>query len=210
MVPLVTRKGIRSALRVLKMAIFRRMGRSDYARWTDPDSLEVWWESRTRQLSALIPAGTRVIEFGAGRRPLESLLDETCTYIASDLVERGSDTFICDLNLRPLPDLAPLKPDVSVFAGVLEYVRDVPAVVDWLSTQVAYCVASYAVSNRSSSLVSRIKDSYWRSYYGYMNSYAEGELIAIFLKSGFTCLRTETWRDQRIFLFESSRKDMRP
>jgi hypothetical protein len=194
-----------AARRVTKMVLFRLLGRSDYERWADPGNLEAWWESRTQKLAALVPAGTRVIEFGAGRGRLASFLDPRCSYVASDLVERGSDTFVCDLNRRPLPDLAPLKPEVAVFAGVLEYLRDVPEVVAWLATQVGWCVASYAVADRlglRGALVAAARRSYWRTYHGYMNSYSEAELLAIFARNRFACLRAESWNEQRLFLFQ--------
>jgi len=187
--------------RVTKMAIFRLMGRSDYKRWADTNNLEVWWESRTQKLAGMIPERTRVIEFGSGRRRLETHLDSSCTYIASDLVARGPDTFICDLNRRPLPDLGPLHPEVAVFAGVLEYIRDVPALTDWLAGQVRYCVASYAVAHRSGFVTSLFAGAR-RTYFGYMNSYSEADILAVFRRSRFACLRTDSWNDQRLFLFE--------
>ena len=151
------------------MAVFRMLGRSDYERWSNPSNLEAWWESRTQKLAGLIPPGTRVIEFGAGQRRLQGYLDQGCTYVASDLVERGPDTFVCDLNRRPLPDLGALRPDVAVFAGVLEYIRDVPSLVEWLSEHVTYCVASYALTERTglvSALTVGVRRAYWRTYHG--------------------------------------------
>ena len=47
------------------------MNRSDYGRWEKPESLEAWWETRTQKVATLVPKGTRVIEFGAGRGWLE-------------------------------------------------------------------------------------------------------------------------------------------
>jgi hypothetical protein len=184
----------------MKMTVFRLIGRSDYARWADVQSLETWWESRSRKLAAMIPKGTRVIEFGAGLRPLERCLDVSCSYIASDLVDRAPGTLVCDLNRRPLPDLGSLHPDVAVFAGVLEYVRDVPDVVAWLSRHVRYCAASYAVT-RPARLVPAIGAGVRRTYYGYMNAYTEADLVTIFRQGGFDCLRADDWNDQRLFLF---------
>jgi len=183
-----------------KMAVFRSIGRSDYERWADASNLEAWWEARTQKLAAMVPKGTRVIEFGAGTRPLERCLDASCTYVASDLVERGPDTFVCDLNRRPLPDLGPLHPDVAVFAGVLEYIRDVPSVVAWLSGHVRYCAASYAVA-RPTGLVRALAAGARQTYYGYMNAYSETDLVTLFGRSGFACLRTDSWNDQQLFLF---------
>ena len=44
------------------------------------------------------PPGTRVIEFGCGRGLLERYFPEDARYFASDIVERGPDTVVCDLN----------------------------------------------------------------------------------------------------------------
>ena len=205
---LAKHRGVETVTRVAKMAMLRTIGRSDYERWANPGNLEEWWESRTQQLARMIPAGTRVIEFGAGRRRLEAFLDPSCTYTASDLVERGPGIFVCDLNRRPLPDLCPLAPQVAVFAGVLEYLRDVPAVIAWLAAHVTHCAASYSVAHPSRLV--RLAGSVRRTYYGYMNAYREADLLAIFARAGFACRRTDSWNDQRLFLFaRSSRAETR-
>jgi hypothetical protein len=191
---------VKTVTRWAKMAVFRSLGRSDYQRWADAGNLEGWWESRTRQLAGMVPAGTRVIEFGAGTRALERSLAPGCSYVPSDLVERGPDTFVCDLNRRPLPDLSPLHPDVAVFAGVLEYLHDLPAIVQWLAGSVRYCGASYAVAHPVGPMRALAVRAQ-RTYYGYMNSYSEMALVTLFRQSGFVCLRTDSWNDQRLFLF---------
>ena len=201
-------RGAKRLTRWVRMAVLRSLGRSDYKRWGDPGNLEAWWETRTQKLAAMVPTNARVIEFGAGKRALERYLAPTCSYVASDLVERGPDTFVCDLNRRPLPDLHSLHANVAVFAGVLEYVRDVPAVVAWLSDHVRYCVASYAVA-RPAGAVRALKAGARRTYFGYMNSYSETDLVVLFRQGGFACLRTDSWNDQRLFLFAKQASEAR-
>lgn len=203
------RGSVKAVTRWAKMVLFRSIGRSDYARWSNADNLEAWWESRTQKLAGLVPVGTRVIEFGAGSRPLERCLHASCVYMASDLVDRGPGTFICDLNRHPLPDLGALRPDVAVFAGVLEYVRDVPSIVAWLARHVRFCAASYAVAHRSG-LGRALAAGVGRTYYGYMNAYSETDLVAVFRRGGFACARTDSWNDQRLFLFEKQPAETRP
>jgi hypothetical protein len=202
------RGGAKTLTRWVRMAVLRSIGRSDYKRWGDARNLEVWWEARTQKLAAMVPAGTRVIEFGAGAGALERYLAPDCTYVASDLIERSPDTFVCDLNRRPLPNLHPLRANVAVFAGVLEYLRDVPSVASWLSDHVRYCVASYAVA-RPAGLVRALAAGARRTYFGYMNSYSEIDLVALFRRSGFACLRTDSWNDQRLFLFAKQLSEAR-
>src|ERR1044072_6598742 len=84
------------------LTLFRR---SDYRRWKNLYNYLAWWASRIEKMARLIPEGNRVIEFGAGHQQLKSQLPQNCTYIPSDLVDRGPGTVICDLNKRPLPDL---------------------------------------------------------------------------------------------------------
>ncbi len=184
--------------RVLVLKIGRR---TDYKRWTDSHNLEIWWSARTEKIAQLIPKGVRVIEFGAGRRHLEKLLDGSCAYFPSDLVDRGPGTIVCDLNKRPLPDLKYLAADVAVFAGVLEYIRDLNSLVEWLSGQVSSCVASYeCVAPAPGGLVA-LRRKLRRLYYGYMNSYTEEEFVRLFSRRGLICAEKVTWDTQRIFQF---------
>src|ERR1700677_4824121 len=102
----------------------RWFGWSDRSRWRNTKELLPGWDERTLILASLLPGNSRVIEFGAGRRQLELHLPAGCTYIASDLVDRGKDTLVCDLNVEPRPDLSRLGIDTAVFGGVLEYIQD--------------------------------------------------------------------------------------
>jgi hypothetical protein len=184
--------------RVLVLKIGRR---SDYKRWTDPSKLEIWWESRTENIARLVPTGALVIEFGAGRRQLEKYLDPRCSYVASDLTDRGPGTIICDLNQRPLPDLRHVGADAAVFGGVLEYIHDLDSLVAWLSDQVSSCVASYeCVAPAPGGLVA-LRRKLRRLYYGYMNSYTEEEFVRLFSRRGLVCAEKVTWDNQEIFRF---------
>ena len=83
----------------------RLLGRADISRWRNAEAFGDDWKERTLLIARLVPKGTRVIEFGAGKRNLESQLDRSCTYIPSDLVSRGPGTLVLDLNARPWPNL---------------------------------------------------------------------------------------------------------
>lgn len=90
---------------------------SDFQRWGNEKGLHSDWDSRTKQISALIQPGESVIEFGAGRMILKKFLPEKCTYTPSDIIERENRTIICDLNCNLLPQFP--SHDVAVFSGVL-------------------------------------------------------------------------------------------
>jgi hypothetical protein len=175
--------------------------RSDHARWDDSGNLLDWWEPRTQQLAALIPLASRVIEFGAGTCRLPKYLDAGSTYIGSDIVARESVSIVCDLNERPFPDLAHLRLDVAVFAGVLEYIVDVPAVARWLATQVHTVVLSYDALDSREWTPQRLWERGRRKYFGYMNDYEQPAFVKVFEASGFRCVRADRWQSQELYLF---------
>jgi hypothetical protein len=193
---------LNACIAVGRSLILRSLRRSDYRRWTNPQSLENWWESRTEKLATLIPESSRIIEFGAGNRKLEKYIDPDCSYIPSDLTNRGPGTIIIDLNKRPLPDLESLAVTVAVFVGVLEYVSDLNFIAQWLSGQVAFCVVSYTCAKPSGTLLRWLKEVLRRTYFGYMNHYSEKEFLAIFRANGFSCVKKDEWHNQYLFLFE--------
>lgn len=178
--------------------------KTDHKHWANPRSLHPGWEARTKKAAALVPKHSRVIEFGAGNRVLERYLDPSCTYVASDLVERGPGTIVCDLNQRPLPDLGINVYDVAVLLGVLEYLRDVPSVLDWLAKHVQVCILGYACAKgHENSLRARL-EVVKRITAGWMNNYSEKDLRSLFRERGFVMLRAETWKTQRLLVFSQN------
>jgi hypothetical protein len=185
----------------------RLLNRSDYARWSDGNNLERWWETRTASLARLVPPRSRVIEFGAGTCRLPNYLESGCTYFASDLVPRIAGTIVCDLNRKPLPDLRHLNLDVAFFAGVLEYIVDLPALAEWLSTQVGTCVTSYDGVDSPRWSADRLVERSRRKNFGYMNDYSPEEFVAVFEGAGFRRVRTERWESQELYLFVREERD---
>ena len=192
----------------------RLFGQTDLARWIDTSEFDTDWEERTRLMARIVPKHSRVIEFGAGKRQLESYLDPSCSYIPSDVVDRGGNTIVLDLNSRPLPDLSHLKLDVAVFAGVLEYISDLDSVVLWLSSQVAMCVASYGCAHTRPGTLGRFKETIRRTGAGWINTFTEDTLRQTFEAGGFILTETHDWHvsddSERIFVFnaEASRRDI--
>jgi hypothetical protein len=175
--------------------------KTDYNRWADTRNIFASWESRTQRAAALVAHHSRVIEFGAGKRVLERHLDQSCTYTPSDIVDRGPGTIVCDLNQRPLPVLGDGVYDVAVLMGVLEYVRDMPSVLDWLTELVPTCVLSYACARGSRYSPRRALGAAGRLKAGWLNSYRGDEIRSLFGERGFAQLHEEGWHDQRLFVF---------
>jgi glycosyltransferase involved in cell wall biosynthesis len=123
---------------------------------------------------------------------LKDRLPEACTYIPSDLVDRGPGTIVCDLNARELPAFPPH--DVAVFSGVLEYVNEIDRLVNQISKSASVVIASYCVRER-------VPDRVTRRASGWVNDHTSVELEGIFRRSGFRCDRVEDWRSQVIYRF---------
>ncbi|OAI55812.1 hypothetical protein AYO49_01040 [Verrucomicrobiaceae bacterium SCGC AG-212-N21] len=144
-----------------------------------------------------------MIEFGAGQRQLEKLLDENCIYIPSDLVARGPNTIICDLNEPPLPDLRNCGAKIAVFGGVLEYVKDVSAVARWLTEiGIEKCVASFDAAPAKPSFVGWTRERLRRLYFGYMNNLTEAQFLQCFESAGMICREKHRWTTQLIYRFD--------
>ena len=75
---------------------------------------------------------------------LSEFLPLGCSYTPSDIVDRGLNTIVCDINAPTLPLFPPHQ--VAVFSGVLEYVWDVPRLIKHLSPGIEMFVLSYAIT----------------------------------------------------------------
>jgi hypothetical protein len=194
---------VRPTVRTLRNTLRWVANRPDYRRWTSADGLEEWWNARTAVIANLVPAGSRVIEFGAGRRYLERVLPSGCSYTPSDLVDRGPDTMVCDLNQRPLPDLRDRAFTVAVFGGVLEYLRDVTSLVAWLEAiGIRSVVASFDPVPGHLGLAGRVKEQRRRLYFGYMCNWTEEELRRCFEEAHMQCVERRLWTNQVIIRFD--------
>ncbi|WP_017302954.1 methyltransferase domain-containing protein [Spirulina subsalsa] len=174
----------------LKTLVRKYTGKSDTERWSQVTNLHQSWDTRTQQMAALLTANSSVLEFGAGRMVLKQHLPAGCSYTPSDLVDRGENTLICDLNAATLPAFP--AHDVAVFSGVLEYVNDVPKLISHLAPSVKVILASYAVYE---------KNTKERRRRGWVNDYTSNEFIALFAERGFQCVHTEIWQSQVIHKF---------
>ncbi len=176
-------------------------GKSDYKRWSQPANLQSVWDGRTEALARLVAPGSTVLELGAGACRLKDFLPEGCTYTPSDLVERGPDTFICDLNKRPLPSLERFAPDTVVMSGVLEYVKAPDEVADWLAEHTPVVVMSYQCVGDGSGSLGRVPLWLRRSRHGWVNHYTSSAIRELFTSAGFACEHTDRWQNHSLFVF---------
>ncbi len=165
---------------------------TDVRRWQSTENLSPAWDARTERMAKMIPAGSSVLEFGAGRRVLAQHLPESCRYTPSDLTDRGQGTLICDLNGPSLPHFP--AHDVAVFSGVLEYVQDVPRLLKHLATSCGSILASYAVTDPLHSQASRRAN-------GWLNDYSTDEFRQLFVDAGYAVGESQVWGEQEIVSF---------
>jgi hypothetical protein len=161
-------------------------------RWAPRDSLLSEWDSRTELIAELIPDGSSVIEFGAGRLVLKSLLGEKCVYVPSDIVDRGPGTLVIDLNTDDINLVGVYSH--AVFSGVLEYIRDIPRLLDAISPNVSTIVASYES-------VDALPDLLTRRTNGWVSHLTERKFLEVFFLVGFKVSHTRKWREQKIYIF---------
>ena len=192
-------------LGALKCKLF---GTADFGRWADATRFGEW-EERTRIIANMVPVGAKVIDFGAGTRRLQELLDPTCAYVPSDLVDRGPDTIVLDLNKRPLPDFTRFAFDVAVFAGVLEYISNLRSFVRWLGNQVPIVITSYETAKSNGRSRARLSEILKRAGAGWVNTYSEQQLVQLFADAGLPLTEFRDWHtpegDERIYYFERRR-----
>lgn len=168
--------------------------KTDYKRWADTRNLYSDWEPRTKRAAELIPAGSRVIEFGAGTEPSRSTSIRRAATPPRRISSIGPPgTLVCDLNERPLPNLGTDTYDVAVIMGVLEYLRDVPSVLDWLSAFVPRVVISYGCPDSNDQFRRTKLGAVDRISRGWLNSYLEEDIRTLFRDRGYVSLHEENW-----------------
>jgi len=95
---------------------------SDLGRWRDSANLASQWADRSKLAAALIGSGARrVLDVGAGDMALRGFLPADCDYTPADIVSRGPDCLVADLNQQQFP---PGQYDCVTFLGLLEYLHD--------------------------------------------------------------------------------------
>ena len=194
-----------------RAALCKFFGRSDLSRWADALNFASDWDERSRLIAGLVPAGSRVLDIGAGRQQLRGFLDPRSTYFGSDLVARSSDAemLVIDLNARPLPTLRQFRFDVAMLAGVIEYVSHVDSLIDWLHENFPCCVVSYGCAEKLRG-VHRLRQSWERASCGWVNSFTEEELISGFISAGFRLHVTGDWKtpegDESILFFRRAKE----
>lgn len=186
---------IRHPIKYIKAILSIPAKKSDIKRWGNKMSLHVAWDERTIMIAKLIPDNSSVLEFGAGRLILPKHLKQNCQYQPSDIVNRGGNTIICDLN-TDFPELDQVYSHI-VFSGVLEYINNLQDLLTHLKRSGENIVASYAT-------IDRIPDYVTRRQSGWVNHYCDESLRELFARNGFEKTYSTTWNNQSIYIFKNT------
>jgi len=166
--------------------------KTDFARWSDPESLEQAWDRRAAFAANFIPDGARVLDLGCGRMALRNLLPNGCSYQACDLVARDAATIVCDFNAGEFPEAAAAEADVITMLGVLEYIVDVDAFLARLQRARRNVVVSYCATDFTGTAD--------RPALGWINHFSLSELALLFDRFGFRIDRADRVDDDQILM----------
>ena len=184
------------SFRTFKNLIYSVVARSDFRRWSELGNHDVAWSSRTLAMSKYVVPEESVFEFGAGHCHLKEMLDPSCSYTPSDLVERAPGTFVCDLNKNPLPDFP--RHDVAVCSGVLEYVHDLDTVVTAFAKSFDRLIVSYADIDRNPKKSKRLRN-------GWFNHLTRRKFLGKFEAGGYRLDQEALWEKHGIYVFKHAK-----
>ena len=177
--------------RALAAELRRRRGDTDRVRWGAEANLSDAWRPRTAMLAAHVPRDSVVLELGCGAARTEELLPAGCRHVPSDLVARGPDTFVCDLNARALPAFP--EHDVVLASGTLEYVVDVGRLLRHLAGT-RLLLFSYACHSAHASLLVRRN-------LGWLSDLTHEDVIALAREGGWAWELLGQWQGQSLYAF---------
>lgn len=184
--------------RIAHVEALRAEGGTETARWAQRESHRANWGLRGIELAGLVKPGERVFEFGAGISHVAAALPEGCSYCGSDVAPLAPEVVVFDLNA---PVLAPIKDfDVALFSGVLEYVHDLPRLLDFLFRSFRSVIASYAPRMTESAAEIEV-----RRYSGWFNDHSRTEIEGLFTAAGFVIASSGAWKEQLLYRFDRSR-----
>jgi hypothetical protein len=132
--------------RIASTLSLRRRHDSDVERWSESANLDPAWDRRAEIAARFVPAGSHVLDLGAGREALSRYIPDSCRYTPADLVPRSKRTIVADVNRGEFPDG---DYDVVAALGLFEYVHDVPRLLAAICQRAPMLVASYCVRTTS-------------------------------------------------------------
>ena len=134
---------------------------TDISRWkalATSECVPVWGD-RTEFISTLIDSGATVLDIGCGNQHLKTCINESCSYTPLDCVA-GENVIVLDFNSVDVSSiLLSTKHDVAVCSGVLEYIHDKSAALNFIHNNSDTAILSYVIKENRN--VSNNKTNGW-------------------------------------------------
>ena len=135
-------------------------------------------DPRAQLAAQFIPAGSRVLDLGAGGgETLQDLLPLGCGYEAVERIAHGKGSLIGDITGGEFPTQAATQADIVVMLGVLEQIADLEA----LFTHLRFCKQDVILSYHPTNLLNGLE----RDARGFANALSYFDLAQLFDRYGF-------------------------
>lgn len=121
------------------------------------------WLPRAQKASMFVMPGEKVLDLGCGLQLPRQFLEQKCTYLPCDMVQRTPDTIVCDLNKNEFPEG---QFDSVLMLGVLEYIPDIEFVLKKLQTCSKKVIFTYCLPKTLTPRTLELRSSYrWLTHW---------------------------------------------
>jgi hypothetical protein len=165
---------------------------ADVDRWKVNATQQPKWDERNRTIASFIPAGSSVVDAGAGAQTLRGHLPEGCRYQPVDIVPKGEGALYANFNTKEIPSFTE-RFDVSVCSGVLEYMLDPAWFVQTVASWGKVTYLSYSVLDLYPDVKSRAENDGWITHFSIV------ELDELFTSLGLSYRIRARWKPQLIY-----------
>ena len=151
------------------------VGGSEGARWSDVAEIVDGADQRARLAAGHVPAGSSVMDLGAGARRLVRALPPGGKYLPVDLVRLAPAGEVLDLNQGHFPEQAV---DVIAALELLQYIHDVQALLERCADTAPMLIMSYPLAQPGD-------DAEARRAQGWFNDFDEDAMTGMLEAAGW-------------------------
>ena len=173
-----------------------KVGGSEGVRWADPAELTPGADSRAEHAAKHIPAGSTVMDLGAGAMRLRAALATSCKYLPVDLVRFSQAGEVLDLNQGQFPERAV---DFVAALELLQYIHDAPALLKRAAAAAPNLILSYPLASADGDTEARRRE-------GWFNDFDEDTLTGILNAAGWQVESVESVENSQMYI---CRRDIR-
>jgi hypothetical protein len=166
------------------------VGGSEGVRWADPAELLDGADTRAQLAAKHIPAGSSVMDLGAGVMRLRAALAPNCKYLPIDLVQFAEASEVLDFNQGHFPERAV---DFVTALDVVQYIHDAPALLRRCAAAAPNLILSYPLAKARG-------DSGARRREGWFNDFDESTLMNMLDAAGWKVESREPMEISEMFL----------